>query len=428
MASAFGMKASFTLANFALVTLAARTLGLETFGNFSLLFSAAGLLSIVATVGQQVLVMRFWSEYVAEEREDLLKGSLLFAGAVCLAGCVVVGLPFYVWCAVSHSPSVGLAVTSYLAAVSLVMTTSHLVRTAVGIEIGDGVGNLVLTIPAIAYLGFCIASGADAELAMVFGVMAAGGALGTLFHIVLIYRTLAIRFDGFWRARPAFDLARWTSRSAKLWVSTGLEAANQYLDVLIIGYLVHPSAAGAWFVVTRVANVLSVATDAIHMFATRHIPGLYFRKQFAQLDALLDTVARVIVAVIVIGMLAIIAGGSHLLAIFNSAYASYHGLLIVLSIGAASLAAAGPSASMLMLTGHEGRYLAIIGGTVLLRTVALVALVPLFGVTGGAVATTAALVAMATLLRHSVRDCTGIDGSVLRLVSALRRSDVRTAG
>lgn len=428
MVSAFGLKGLFTISNFALVTLAARTLGIETFGSYSLLFSAAGLLSIVATFGQQVLVMRFWSEYLASGRGDLLKGALLFSGAVCLAGCALVGLPFYVWCAAAYTPSIGCAVAAYLVAVALVMTTSHLVRTAIGIEAGDGLGNLSLTVPAIIYLVVCIASQRDAELALLFAMMAAGGAVAALIHLMLVCRALAGKFEGFWRIRPAFAFSQWMGRSAKLWVSNGLEASNQHLDVLVIGYLVHPAAAGAYFVVTRVANILSVATDAIHMFATRHIPDLYYRKQFARLDTLLDTVAQVTVIVVAGSTLAIAAGGSHLLAIFNDAYAAYHGVLIVLAIGAASVAAAGPSASILMLTGHEGRYLAIIGGTVLLRTAGLAALVPLFGVAGGAIATTAALVAMALLLRHAVRDCTGIDGSVLRLAAWLRgRRAVRLA-
>lgn len=421
MISAFGLKALFTIANFALVTLAARTLGLETFGDYSLLFSAAGLLGIVATFGQQVLVMRFWSEYVAGQRADLLKGSLLFAAAVCLAGCALIGLPVYVWCAAVYSSEIGAAVASYLVVVSLVMTTAHLVRTAVSIEAGDGLGNLLLTVPAIVYLGVCIATGTAAELSHVFGLMAAGGAVAVMIHLVLIGRALAARFPGLLRTRPAFEISRWVAQSSKLWLSNGLEASNQHLDVLIIGYLMHPAVAGAYFVVTRVANVLSVATDAIHMFSTRHIPDLYYRKQFRDLDALLDLVAQVTVVVVACGLLAIAVVGSPLLAIFNSAYVAYHGVLIILSIGAAAVAAAGPSGAILMLTGHEGRYLAIVGGTVLLRTVGLVVLVPLFGVGGGAVATTAALVAMALLLRHAVRDCTGIDGSVLRLVNWLRR-------
>ena len=81
------------------MTLAARALGIDTFGTYSLLFSAAGMLGIAATFGQQVLVMRFWSEYLAAGRTDLLKGVLIFSGGACASGCVLFGLPFYLWCA-----------------------------------------------------------------------------------------------------------------------------------------------------------------------------------------------------------------------------------------------------------------------------------------------------------------------------------------
>ena len=290
---------------------------------------------------------------------------------VCLTGCALTGLPFYVWCATAYAPVVAAAATSYLVMLSLVMTTSHLVRAAVSIEAGDGFGNLLLTVPSVVYLGVCLVSGANAELATLFGLMAAGGALAAIIHGVLVHRVVAAKFPGFWRMRPAFDVARWMNRSAKLWLSNGLEAANQHLDVLVIGYLMHPSIAGAYFVVTRVANMVSVAADAIHMFSTRHIPALYYRKQFTELDAMLDTVARVTLLVAAGSILVIVAGGSELLAIFNSAYVPYHGELIILSIGAASVAAAGPSGSILMLTGHEGRFLGIIGVTVLMRTVGL---------------------------------------------------------
>jgi O-antigen/teichoic acid export membrane protein len=421
MLSAFGLKALFTIANFALVTLAARTLGIQTFGDYSLLFSAASLLGIVATFGQQVLVMRFWNEYIASERADLLKGSLLFAALVCLAGSVLIGLPFYLWCAHAYSPAIGAAVAAYLAVVGLLMTTAHLVRTAVSIEAGDGLGNLMLTGPAIVYLGVCLAVGIEPGLAMLFAVMAAGGAIAVMVHLVMLARALAAKMPALARTRPAFEIRQWVARSSKLWVSNGLEASNQHLDVLIIGYLLHPAAAGAYFVVTRVANVMSVATDAIHMFSTRHIPDLYYRKQLKELDALLDLVAQVTAVVVAGGLLAIVLVGSPLLSIFNSAYVTYHGVLIILSIGAVAVAASGPSGAILMLTGHEGRYLAIIGSTVVLRTAGLVALVPLFGVGGGAVATAAALVAMALLLRHSARERTGLDGSVLRLAGWLRR-------
>lgn len=415
MVSVFSLKAVITVLNFALITLAARKFGAADFGNYSVLFSSAGLLSIVATFGQQVLVMRFWSEYVSNGRADLLKGSLIFSVVVCGAGFLVVGIPFYVWSSSAYSESLGLAVTAYLVAVSAVMTSAHLVRSAVGVEAGDGVGNLLLLAPPVAYLGVHMAMGRDADLTTLFAIMAAGASLAVFIHAVIVYRAVIARFPDIARIRAAMDLREWGSRSAKLWVSNGLEASNQYLDVLIVGYLLSPTVAGAYFVVTRVANIFSIATDAIHMFSTRHIPNLFYRQQFDQLGRMLDTVAWVILAIVLGSMAAIVVGGHWLLTIFNSSYVSYHGALIILSIGVAALASAGPSGSILMLTGHEGRYLAIVGATVLMRVAGLLVLIPLFGVTGGATATACSLIVMSLLLRSSAKTAAGIDGSVWRL-------------
>jgi O-antigen/teichoic acid export membrane protein len=415
IARVFGLKITITVLSFALVTLAARALGIDAFGTYSLLFSAASLLGVAATLGQQVLVMRFWNEYLAAGRADLLQGALIFSAAACLLGCVLFGLPFYLWCAAAHGSGVALAATLYMALVALAMTSAHLVRTAVSVGRGDGYFNILPALPGALYLGFCLLAGFAAQLTTLFGLMAAGGAAAMMIHIVSLRRSLAEKFPTFARTRPAFEFAQWVSRSARLWVSTGLEAANQYLDVLVIGYLVDPVTAGAWFVLTRVANVISVATDAIHMFATRHIPELYYRRQFADLGRMLDTVAWVILVVIVGSIAGIVVAGGWLLAIFGKAYVGYHGVLIVLSAGAAAVAAAGPSASILMLTGHEGRYLAIIGGSVLLRIAGFAVLIPLFGIAGAAVAVTLSALSMTLLLRRAVGDCIGLDASVLRV-------------
>jgi O-antigen/teichoic acid export membrane protein len=142
---------------------------------------------------------------------------------------------------------------------------------------------------------------------------------------------------------------------------------------------------------------------------------------------LLDSVAAVTLAVIAAGMIVILGGGHYLLLVFSQAYVPYYGALAILSVGMAAVAAAGPSGSILMLTGHEGRYLAIIGVTVLIRTLGFLALIPPFGVIGAVAATTVSFIAMALMLRTSTRNVAGIDGSVLRLVTKLRGAGVEAA-
>lgn len=417
IAGVFALRMTITILNFALISLAARVLGVSAFGTYSILFSAAGLFSIIATAGQQVLVMRFWNEYSSAGQMGFLKGALTFSCVVCLIGSILVAIPFYVWLVMAYDMPIATAITLYLVALSALLTTSHLVRTAVGVGTGDGFGNLSLAIPPIVYLLLCLERGTVADVSVVFLLMALGAVSSVVFHIATLWRALQRRFPGFKTAKAAYDISLWRARSFKLWLSNSLEASNQYIDVLIIGALMNPTVAGAYFVTSRLANAFSMATDAIHMFSTRHIPDLYYRRQFTQLGSLLDTVSGVTLAVIAAGMIVIVGGGQWILMAFSSAYVPYHDALIVLSLGMAAVAAAGPSGSILMLTGHEGRYLSVIGLTVLLRMIGFWILIPHFQVMGAVVATTLSFACMAILLRASTVSSTKIDGSILRLIS-----------
>ena len=424
MAWVFALRAMTTILNFVLITLAARTLGNSVFGTYSILFSAAGLFCVVATFGQQIVSMRSWSEYSSAGQQRLLKGAMIFSGLACLAGNVVVGVPFYAWLVATHDWWLAAAVTFYLVALSIVLTTSHLVRTAIGVGIGDGMSNLLLIVPPIAYLLFCLLFHVDAEISIIFAAMATGGSIAILVHVVSMWRGAHARFPEFGSSQTTYDMRRWLSRSLKLWISNGLEASNQYADVLIIGFLMSPTVAGAYFVTTRIANAFAMATGAIYMFSTRHIPGLYYRRQFSQLNTLLDSVAGVTLAIIAGGLLVILGGGHWLLRAFSEDYVSYYSALALLSLGTAAVAAAGPSGPILMLTGHEGRYLSIIGGAVLLRSVGFFILIPAFGILGAVAATTISFVWMAIMLRNSAKSLAGIDGSVLRLWARLLRRPV----
>ena len=418
MVGVLALRIAISALNFALIWLAARSLGEARFGVYSIMFSAAGLFCIVATSGQQILVMRSWNEYSSAARPGLLKGALIFSSLMCLAGSLMVAIPFYGWLATTHTAPLAIAGTLYLVSLSIVMTTSHLVRAAIGVGIGDGIGNLLLVVPPTVYLLFDFARRDGVEIERVFALMAAGGSAAIVIHVVLTWRRILALFPDFATCRAEWDFPRWRSRSFTLWISNSLEASNQYLDVLIVGALTGPAIAGAYFVTTRLANGFAMATDAIHMFSTRHIPELYYRRQFAPLDALLDSVAGATLAVLAGGLLVILSAGPWLLSAFSAAYAPYYGALAVLSFGTAVAAAAGPSGSILMLTGHEGRYLAIIGASVVIRAAGFLLLIPAFGVMGAVAATTLSLVCMSLMLRRASRTLAGIDGSVFRLIAS----------
>lgn len=422
IAGVFVIKVSIIVANFALIMLAARVLDTEAFGVFSILFAAAGLCCIVSTFGQQVSLMRWWNEYAAANDPSTLKGVLRFSAATLLFGCAIVAAGFFLWAASVHTLLLAVAVTLYMISQATVLTSAHLVRTAIGVGAGDGYGNLMVSVPALTYLAAVLIAGGTAETSTIFFLFAAGAATAIALHVIFLRRKIHALFPGFASVKPRYEGAEWRERSFKLWISNGLEAVNQYLDVLIIGYLMSPAVAGAYFVTTRLANAFATASDTMHMFSTRHIPDLYYRREFKQLNGLLNSVAGITLAVIAVGMVIILGGGHFFLAIFNEAYVPYYPALAVLCFGTAAVAAAGPSGSILMLTGHEGRYLRIIALTVLIRAAGFFALIPSFGIMGAVSATTISFVLMTAMLRYASKKLTGLDGSVVRLLGPRDRT------
>ncbi|MBX3584137.1 MAG: polysaccharide biosynthesis C-terminal domain-containing protein [Rhizobiaceae bacterium] len=421
IAGVFVMKAAIILANFSLIMLAARVLDTDGFGVFSVLFAAAGLFAVIASLGQNVSIMRWWNEYTAAGDTATLKGSLIFSITTVLVGCAVVGTGFFAWKAYAYDWLLTTAVTLYMIALVIVTVSAHLVRTAIGVGIGDGFGNLMVSVPALLYLAVVFATGASGSATYVFFVFAAGGAACVVLHAILMRRKMRAILPDFASVRPRFHLAEWRARSFKLWVSSGLEAVNQYLDVIIISYLLSPAVAGAYFVTTRLANIFATVSDSMHMFSTRHIPGLYYRRQFGELNSLLNSVAIITLAVTVGGLAFVLVTGQFLLGIFNEEYVAYYPALAILCIGTAAVAAAGPSGSILMLTGHEGSYLRIVAASVLVRAIGFFALIPFFGIIGAVSATTISFILMTAMLRHSAKRLTGLDGSVFRLMGQRNR-------
>lgn len=417
LASAFALKVLGTILSFALITLAARLLSPEDFGHYSVLFSAAGLLCISACCGQHVLLMRSWNEYLADGDAASLQGALRFAAATLVVACLVTGLAFYFWMILHHPFWLALAVVTYTLTTAVMTTSNLLVRTAIGVGIGDGLPGILAVLPSIVYLLACLVTGVEANIDLVFFFLTIGSVSVVLIHLVFMRRRLKTLFPDFGTVRPRFHLRAWTGRSFKLWLSSSLEAANQYVDVLALAYLMNPTVAGAYFVITRLANAFAMATTAVNMFASRHIPDLYYRGDRLALDRMLHSMALASLAIIAGGMLSMLLAGQKLLSLFNPDYVTHLPALLLLCVGTASMAAVGPASFVLMFTGQEGIFLGIIFASVALRALAFFVLVPSFGIMGAVIATTVALLAMAFLLRYSTRATSGIDSSIFNLLA-----------
>ena len=261
MTGAFGLRVLITIVNLGLVTLAARTLSGHDFGTYSMLFSAAGLLSVVATFGQQIFIMRSWSEYTNAGDEPKLKGAMTFTALASLAGSILIGLPFFFWVSLEQDTVLAVSTTLYLVCFALMLISAHVTRGAVGVGVSDGLTYLLVATCPMVYLAGCVISGTPIEIHTIFLTMAAASCFTVMVQMTLLRRRVHAQFPHFGRSRVAFELRTWSARSAKLWVSSCLEAANQYADVVIIDAPGSMGAAyGATIAISDLALVPSGAT------------------------------------------------------------------------------------------------------------------------------------------------------------------------
>nr|WP_321462246.1 lipopolysaccharide biosynthesis protein [uncultured Cohaesibacter sp.] len=417
------LKAASAVISFSLFSLAAHAAGAVEFGRFSILFSALSILSIVAASGQEMQVVRSWSEYLADGRPALALGAVRFGWMVSIAGVLLVCLGFWIVFSmdtafftemVGGGNWIAFASMAFLAGNCLALYSSHVTRAVVSIRMADGHYEFTWRALAVMFLAISLFVGHAVTTTEILTVFAVGLAFVVATQIYVVAQKVKKQIGS---VTAQYDPRQWTPRSVRLWLASIMEASNQHLEVFLIGMLLDPVSAGAYFVAARLANAFGLATSGLNTFGTRRVPGLYFARKTSELKHALNIMAGMSLIIVVVGLAAVVIGGDYMLMIFGRAYADYYWIFLLLAIGTGLTAANGAAPAFLMLTGHEGRYVTIVTTSLILRVVGFFIVIPHFGILGAAVVSGSVMVGMALLTNYFCRSLTGMDPSILRFVA-----------
>jgi O-antigen/teichoic acid export membrane protein len=402
---------------FAMFSLAARTMSPDAFGLFATWLCIAQIASVIGLVGQELVLVRFLNEYHATGAKDLAKGVLVFCMGVAAAATVAAAAMIAAAGGVKgESALLVLAVVAFMAVNSGLMLGSQIARSLVSILMGEGNREFFWRIIVVTFLLVLLFGHHQISPTEMFTLMAAAMLIG-----------LAVQAFSIARALPAvhattarYETRRWTASGGRFWLSSILDAANQYFDVILIYWLLDGVTAGIYFAASRLANIFGMLSAALYTFAARRLPLLYFSKNHEEFEHTIVLMAEVTALCVLSGLVVVCVGAPYLLGLFGPAFVAQKWTLIVLAIGTAFQAAGGPASAIIQLTGRESSYVPVVAANVLLRLAGFFILIPWLGVLGAAVAATLSLGVTTIALNVICRRWTGVDPSVLVLFKRSR--------
>lgn len=261
-------------------------------------------------------------------------------------------------------------------------------------------GGLLFALGAALLLGVPL----TAKSAMALHVVAGFAALGGL---ALMWRRVRVGEPARPDASPP-RLSEWLVAAAPMTMAALLSAVNTQADLILLGILASKEEVGQYAVAVRLASLVSYVLLAANIPLRPVIARLWREGKTEALQATVSKVCARVLAVSGAIALALVALGPLLLGVFGPEYVVAVDALRVLAAAQLLSAAAGPVGVVLMMTGHErATFFGLASGAV--TNVALNALlIPSFGILGAAMATASGVLVWNTILLVALRRRTGL--------------------
>lgn len=204
----------------------------------------------------------------------------------------------------------------------------------------------------------------------------------------------------------------WLRASVPIALIDLANAGYTFVDVVVLGFLMPPSAVGLYFAATRIQQFVvfvhfaAVAATA-QRFSAAHAVG--DRETLARLVRIQGRGTLAATAAVALG---VVAASPWLLAMFGPQFSDSVPILAVLAAGSVAASLFGPGEDLLTMLGGEILCAGITLAMLAVAVGACLALVPLLGVTGAALAMAATTVLRAGILARAAKSVHGLSTPV----------------
>lgn len=385
---------------------AARVLGIETYGVVSVLLGFINVGVVFALLGHETLATREIAAICKSVDEDAAQTySRSASRQVWVAAFVVMGLLFF---ALSLLPLGVSAGPHYLALLLLIPMVAR-TRLSQGVIRGAHLASLSIVPdgivrPALTVLLVCALVVAEQQAAYGFtAVMLVCALLGLIVGLRWERRALkTIRQQPGLRAASDMNV-RPKSFSKPIFLSSILAVLVSQLALIATGLLANPDQAGLYAAAERFSLAAALVGQAVYLAVASQFSALFAEGNLESMRALIRKVTRSVSVATLVICAAIALASTPLLALYGSTFDGAASALQVLLLSVLINACAGPTGQVLLMTRHERDHFAAMTVGLLAQSLFIAVLVPAYGVLGAAWAVLASTLVWNSLMMYYIR-------------------------
>ena len=408
---------------FGLQIFLARWLGGTQYGVFVLVWATAAVIAGLSCFGLQTAVIRFITEYRSKKDKANLRGILLAAPLISVASSIVfalLGLLILHWYGDAITQNYGTPFYVVLFCLPLlalgdiqdgIARSFDMPLTALGPSfIMRPIGILLAML--IAYLvGFPPTAVTAIQAAIIAAFVA------TITQSFMLWRRALNIVELELPARKStekykFQYRYWITVALPVFMAGGFYNLLTNIDVMFVGYFLTPQKVGIYFAAIKTLALVHFVHFAIRAATAHHFSRYFSDNDFVGLSNYARRVTQWTFWPTLALALIMVLAGKYLLALFGSEFSQGQSLLIILAVGIIIRSAIGPAESLLSMTGHQNVSVLVLAITLICNIILNITLIPEFGVTGAAIATTASMIIETFALYVVTKRYLGIQMSV----------------
>jgi len=380
----------------------ARVMGADNFGVYATVISWLGLFVLVGTLGLHTATLRFVATYKVNAQWALLRGLTAYSRRMILLACTAVGAGLVATIfALGDRLSADLSRTFMISAAVLPLMGAALLCQNTLRALGRVVlGQLPIMICRPALL---LVLGGGAYLVLQRQL---AGPEAMWLYLGASAGVLAI---GVWWVRknmPSQCAACKAETRPGHWLATGVPLAltgafyilNLRCGVYMAGVMMGTTEAGIYAQAARLAELLGFGLLAANQGAASMIATLHAKGQRDELQAMLRTMARCVLALSLPTALVLVLAGRFVLGLFGPEFVVAYVPLLVLAGGQLVNTINAGGGFLMTMTGHEKSAVALIAVASVVNLALSAVLIPLMGLLGAAVAAASASIVWNVLL------------------------------